>query len=64
MNTKKLIGIVLWVLAFAIPFRFALLETGDVGNIKGLISFVVMLVLIFTGYALFDSGTRTSSHGH
>lgn len=63
MNTKKLIGIVLWLLAFAIPFRFSLLETGDVGNIKGLVSFVVMLALVFTGYALFDSG-KQESHGH
>lgn len=64
MNTKKLIGIVLWVLAFAIPFRFSLLETEDVGNIKGLISFLVMISLVFTGYALFDSGTRSNSEAH
>jgi hypothetical protein len=64
MNTKKLIGIGLWLLAFAIPFRFSMLETGDVGNIKGLVSFVVLLVLVFTGYALFDSGTKASGHGH
>lgn len=64
MNTKKLIGIILWVLAFAIPFRFALLDSEDVGNIKGLVSFVVMLALVFTGYALFDGGTRQGSHGH
>ncbi|MBK8613807.1 MAG: hypothetical protein IPN85_09985 [Flavobacteriales bacterium] len=64
MNTKKIIGIVLWVLAFAIPFKFALLDTEAVGNIKGLVSFVVMLVLVFTGYALFDSGKQGDSQGH
>ncbi|MCC7500904.1 MAG: hypothetical protein IT229_00145 [Flavobacteriales bacterium] len=64
MNTKRIIGIVLWVLAFAIPFKFALLDTEAVGNIKGLVSFVVMLVLVFTGYALFDSGKQGDSQGH
>ena len=64
MNTKRIIGIVLWVLAFAIPFKFALLDTGAVGNIKGLVSFVVMLVLVFTGYGLFDSGTQGDSQGN
>ena len=64
MNTKKIIGIVLWLLAFAIPFKFALLDTETVGNIKGLVSFVVMLVLVFTGYALFDSGKQGDTQGH
>jgi hypothetical protein len=52
------------VLAFAIPFKFALLDTEAVGNIKRLVSFVVMLVLVFTGYALLDSGKQGDSQGH
>ena len=72
---KKIIGLALWVLAFAIPFRFAILDTDDllqpdgtINNVKGLISFVVMLVLLFTGYALIDSTSpkpgRDDGHGH
>ena len=38
-------------------------------NIKGLISFVAMLALLFTGYVLVDSSkdqahTESPSHGH
>jgi len=72
---KKLIGLALWLLAFAVPFRHAILDTedllqpdGSVNNIKGLISFVVMLALLFTGYALVDSASPKpgsgDSHGH
>ncbi len=72
---KKIIGLALWVLAFAIPFRFAILDTDDllqpdgtINNVKGLISFVVMLVLLFTGYALIDSTSpkpgSDDGHGH
>ena len=46
---KKIIGLALWLLAFLIPFRFAILDTqdllqpdGSIDNIKGLLSFVVM----------------------
>ncbi|MBL7938733.1 MAG: hypothetical protein JNL43_05175 [Flavobacteriales bacterium] len=72
---KKLIGLALWLLAFLIPFRYAILDTGDllqedgsIDNIKGLLSFVVMLGLLFAGYALVDSsGPKPGSeeaHGH
>ncbi|MBL7962301.1 MAG: hypothetical protein JNM31_00525 [Flavobacteriales bacterium] len=60
---KKYIGYLLWLLAFLVPFRFALLDTDSVGNIKGLFSFVVMLVLIFVGYALVD-GAKKANAGH
>lgn len=68
---KKLIGFALWLLAFAIPFRKAILETDDTvldtgraDNIVGLISFVVMLGLIFGGYILVDGANKTASSGH
>lgn len=72
---KKLIGLGMWLLAFAIPFRFAILDTedllqpdGSINNVKGLISFVVMIALLFIGYALIDSASpkpgSDGSHGH
>ncbi len=72
---KKIIGLVLWLLAFLIPFRIAILETGDllqpdgsIDNIKGLLSFVVTLGLLFAGYWLVDSAApkpgSEGSHGH
>lgn len=72
---KKLIGLALWLLAFLIPFKYAILDTddlvqadGSIDEIKGLISFVILLVLLFAGYWLIDSagdkqGTE-GSHGH
>lgn len=74
MNVKKILGFVLWILAFAIPFQFALLNAeevvksdGQADNIKGLVSFVGMMVLVFAGYLLVDSSNRTKQpgdHGH
>ncbi|HEX2616022.1 MAG TPA: hypothetical protein VHL57_00695 [Flavobacteriales bacterium] len=74
MNTKKLIGLACWLLAFLIPFQFALLDTehtvnsdGTANNVKGLISFVAMLILLFAGYMFYDGadGKKTAAHdGH
>lgn len=70
---KKLIGIALWILALAIPFRFAILDTDDTvhadglpNNAEGLISFLAMLTLFFIGYWLVDSSKSqgAESHGH
>ncbi|MFN9327140.1 MAG: hypothetical protein ACK6A5_17325 [Flavobacteriales bacterium] len=70
---KKPIGLALWLLAFLIPFRFALLDTSELQtpegaeNVKGLISFVAMLALLFIGYALVDGSkatTPSNGHGH
>ena len=73
---KKIIGLVLWLLAFLIPFKYAILDTDEVilengraDNIMGLLSFVAMIALFFIGYWLVDSaGTKASagsgSHGH
>ena len=72
---KKMIGLALWLLAFLIPFKYAILDTseliqedGTTNEIKGLLHFVVMVALLFTGYALVDSlgpkpGTK-EAHGH
>ncbi len=59
---KKYIGYLLWVLGFAIPFQSALLSTEEVGNVKGLVSFIVMMALVFAGYLLVDSATA-AQHG-
>jgi uncharacterized PurR-regulated membrane protein YhhQ (DUF165 family) len=67
---KKIIGLVLWLIAFILPFRYALLDTEELqgpdgaNNIVGLVSFVAMLALIFIGYALVDGSKETASHGH
>jgi len=60
---KKLIGYALWLVALLIPFQFALLSTDGVGNMTGLWSFLAMLALFFTGYALVDSSNAPSSEG-
>lgn len=71
---KKIIGLVLWLLAFLIPFRYSILDTDEVvaesgraDNTTGLISFVAMIALLFIGYWLVDSSAKTPStegHGH
>ncbi|MBK7382839.1 MAG: hypothetical protein IPP83_05580 [Flavobacteriales bacterium] len=64
---KKIIGLVCWLLAFIVPFRYAILDTDDVvladgraDNIVGLLNFLLMMVLIFVGYALVDSSKGKS----
>lgn len=67
MNTKKIAGLLCWLLAFLIPARFALLETDtlEVRNIPGLIAFVSFVFLVFLGYWLVDSSAdKKESHGH
>ena len=66
MNTKLIIGYLCWLLAFIVPFQSALLSTEEVANVTGLISFVVMLVLLFTGYILVDGANAAAKakHGH
>lgn len=72
---KKIIGLILWLAAFALPFRHAILDTKEVisddgraDNITGLISFVAMLALFFIGYILVDgAGAKKApaeAHGH
>jgi predicted acyltransferase len=64
---KKNIGRILWLIALVIPFQSALLNTEGVGNMTGLFSFLAMIVLVFAGYALVDSGKAqvgTEHGGH
>lgn len=71
---KKIIGLALWLLAFLIPFKYAILNTDEVvredgraDNIVGLLSFVGMIALLFAGYWLVDSSgakAGSGSHGH
>lgn len=73
MNAKKIAGLIAWLIAFALPFQYALLNTdevvkedGSANNTLGLISFVAMLALVFIGYWLVDSasGKGSEAHGH
>ena len=72
---KKLIAIALWLLTFALPFRYAILDTdellqadGSTDNITGLLSFIAMVGLLFAGYWFMDSASPKpgtgDSHGH
>ncbi|HEY0976319.1 MAG TPA: hypothetical protein VGE21_02520 [Flavobacteriales bacterium] len=73
MNSKKIIGFLCWALSL-IPFQYALLNTdtvvhadGSADNVKGLISFVAFLLLIFMGYLFVDSASSkapAAEHGH
>lgn len=70
MNTKKLIGLLCWLAAFAIPFHSALLSTEELGKqdggqVKGLVAFVAFVALIFMGYIFVDgSATKKAPHSH
>jgi len=67
MNKNKVLGYICWLAAFLIPFQASLLSTEEVSNVKGLISFVALLILIFTGYILVDGANaadKAKAHGH
>jgi len=71
MNTKKIIGLLCWLLAFTLPFQFSLLSPDEIAhpdgtpnNTVGLISFVAMLTLVFDGYALVDASGKKAQEGH
>ena len=54
MRKRRIIGYLCWLAAFLVPFQAAILSTEEVSNVRGLISFVVFVVLIFLGYILVD----------
>ena len=68
MNIRKIIGFALWLLAFLIPFQSAILSTEEIGNVKGLVSFVALVILVFVGYILVDGANAAekakAGHGH
>lgn len=64
MNTRKLIGIVIWIFAFAVPAHYALLNSEEVTNTTGLISFVAFVTLLFIGYWLVDSSDAGKAGSH
>lgn len=67
MNTRKLIGLACWLLAFALPFGPSILNTQGVDNVTGLLSFVATITLIFLGYWLVDSSKpqpTAENNGH
>ncbi len=68
---RKIIGLALWLVALTLPFWWSVLNTdtviyddGRADNIKGLLSFVVLVVLLFAGYYFVDSAPRSSDAGH
>ncbi len=68
MNTRKIIGYALWLLAFLIPFQSSILSTEGVEEVKALISFVALVIMIFVGYFLVDGANAAekakAGHGH
>jgi hypothetical protein len=68
MNKRRIIGYLCWLAAFLIPFQSALLSTEEIGNVRGLISFVVLVALLFLGYILVDGANAAdkakASHAH
>lgn len=56
MNKRKILGYVIWLIAFLIPLQPAILSADEVGNTTGLVSFVALVVLVFAGYLLWESG--------
>ncbi|HMN05185.1 MAG TPA: hypothetical protein PKD45_05620 [Flavobacteriales bacterium] len=68
MNKRKIIGYIIWLVAFLIPLQPAILSTDGVSNSIGLINFVVLVTLVFVGYFLVDSGNTSgkaeAGHGH
>ena len=64
MNKRKILGYILWAIAFLIPFQPAILSTDGIHNVTGLISFLVLLVLLFTGYFLVDGANAAEKAAH
>lgn len=64
MNTRKLIGIVIWLFAFAVPAHYALLNSEEVSNVTGLVTFVSFVALVFIGYWLVDSSDAGKAGSH
>lgn len=68
MNKRRIIGYICWLAAFLVPLQSSLLSTEDVGNVQGLVSFIIFVALIFTGYILVDGANAAdkakTQHGH
>jgi hypothetical protein len=60
---KKYLGWACWLVAFLVPFNPALLGSEEASNTIGVISFVVFIALLFTGYWLYDSSAPAPSQG-
>lgn len=68
MNKRKLIGYAIWLVAFLFPLQHSIISTENVSNSVGLVNFVVLVVLVFLGYLVWDSGNAPgkadAEHGH
>ncbi len=68
MNKRRILGYVIWLVAFLVPLQFSIISTDGVSNTKGIVSFVVLVVLVFLGYFLVDGARdekkQAEQHGH
>jgi len=68
MNKRRILGYVIWLVAFLVPLQFSIISTDGVSNTKGVVSFVVLVVLVFLGYFLVDGARdekkQAEQHGH
>lgn len=61
MNKRKILGYIVWLIAFLIPLQPSILSADEVSNTVGLVSFVALVVLVFVGYLLWESGKAEES---
>ncbi|MBS1936206.1 MAG: hypothetical protein JST98_05665 [Bacteroidetes bacterium] len=68
MNKRRILGYVIWLVAFLVPLQFSIISTDGISNTKGIVSFVVLVVLVFLGYFLVDGARdekkQAEQHGH
>lgn len=68
MNKRRILGYVIWLVAFLVPLQFSIISTDGISNTKGVVSFVVLVVLVFLGYFLVDGAKdekkQAEQHGH
>ncbi|HRN37308.1 MAG TPA: hypothetical protein PLV70_06935 [Flavobacteriales bacterium] len=68
MNKRKILGYIVWLVAFLVPLQYSIVSTDGVSNTVGVVSFTVLVVLVFLGYYLVDSaddgGGKAHAHGN
>lgn len=65
MNKRKLIGYAIWLIAFIFPLQPSILDVDNTSNTMGVVSFVILVVLVFLGYFLVDGADEPKAeHGH
>ena len=65
MNKKKLLGWGFWLLGVLVPMHAGLMDTEQVDNTTGLLSFIAFVACLFIGYIFYDSGSsKLTEEGH